>query len=188
MEGGFIQAMTFAVFFAAWFTISQVLGVIKAQKKAILEPFLPNGKVLYEQDLEAIRSTIINQKRKQEQPIVLFTMLEGVLTKFLLDGSTQHALSVTHELSSIESGRFEANQNLLRYLIWAIPSLGFIGTVYGIAAALAIADSDDISLITQTLGIAFDTTLVSLILSAIVMYRFHRLQEQTELLMIEVLP
>ena len=36
--------------------------------------------------------------------------------------------------------------------------------------------------ISSTLGIAFDTTLVSLVLSVIIMWFYHRLQEENDLL------
>lgn len=68
---------------------------------------------------------------------------------------------------------------LPRYLNWAIPILGFIGTVYGISLAAdgiqkIIASqqsltqlSDELSGAISPLGIAFDTTLIALSLSIV---------------------
>ena len=66
-------------------------------------------------------------------------------------------------------------------MIWAIPILGFIGTVWGIsgavsnfssamtsvesAAAVSEALKDNLPLVTADLATAFDTTLLALLLS-----------------------
>ena len=60
----------------------------------------------------------------------------------------------------------ESELSMLRYLVWAIPSIGFIGTVRGIGVALQRADealTGDISGVTSALGVAFNSTLVALI-------------------------
>ena len=69
---------------------------------------------------------------------------------------------------------------MIRYLIWAIPSIGFIGTVRGIGEALAKADQavqGDITGMTNSLGIAFNSTFVALIISIILMFFLHQLQQ-----------
>ena len=72
-----------------------------------------------------------------------------------------------------------------RFMIWAIPILGFIGTVWGIsgavsnfssamtsvesAAAVSEALKDNLPLVTADLATAFDTTLLALLLSVPIM-------------------
>ncbi len=73
--------------------------------------------------------------------------------------------------------QFEAFYALPRYINWAIPILGFIGTVLGISLAtqsLGVILENNSSEVTQLLtsaltplGIAFDTTLIALSLSII---------------------
>ncbi len=78
-----------------------------------------------------------------------------------------------------------------RYINWAIPILGFIGTVLGISLAAAeigkivgssgLGIGDSINSAMQPLGIAFDTTLVALSLSiflALVYTLLQRWEEQ----------
>jgi chemotaxis protein MotA len=65
-------------------------------------------------------------------------------------------------------------------LTWVIPSIGFVGTVIGISQALIIANSGDMEKITSLLGVAFDTTLVALVLSIIIMWFVHQLQEESD--------
>lgn len=75
--------------------------------------------------------------------------------------------------------RQEAENSMIRYLIWAIPSIGFIGTVRGIGEALSHADealAGDIAGMTNSLGVAFNSTLVALLISIFLMFLFHQLQ------------
>ncbi|PHS71505.1 MAG: MotA [Methylophaga sp.] len=75
--------------------------------------------------------------------------------------------------------RQDSENSMIRYLIWAIPSIGFIGTVRGIGQALSLADqalAGDISGMTDSLGVAFNSTLVALLISVFLMFLFHQLQ------------
>lgn len=83
--------------------------------------------------------------------------------------------------SSVEAlaVRQDAENSMIRYLIWAIPSIGFIGTVRGIGEALSLADkalAGDIAGMTNSLGVAFNSTLVALLISIFLMFIFHQLQ------------
>jgi biopolymer transport protein ExbB/TolQ len=84
--------------------------------------------------------------------------------------------------------RLEAGNSIIRYLIWAIPSIGFIGTVRGIGQALAYADealAGDISGMTDSLGIAFNSTLVALFISIFLMALLHQLQRMQDGLVVD---
>lgn len=87
--------------------------------------------------------------------------------------------------------RQQAGLALARYLIWAIPTLGFIGTVVGIGESLeltrdlqglqplrvAVAKSS----VSTSIGVAFDTTFVALVLSLPAMFLFNVLQGLEEM-------
>lgn len=93
--------------------------------------------------------------------------------------------------SSVESlaMRLEADNTMLRYLIWAIPSIGFIGTVRGIGQALSQADqalAGDISDMTASLGIAFNSTFVALVLSILLMLLLHSLQRAQDRRLVDI--
>lgn len=73
-----------------------------------------------------------------------------------------------------------------RFLTWAIPSIGFIGTVVGIGLALLgvgdVMSSDPmksreaLEVISTQLGTAFDTTLVALVTSLVLVLCVHLVQ------------
>lgn len=80
----------------------------------------------------------------------------------------------------------EARNKLVQFLIWAIPTVGFVGTVLGIGDALSgTADIQSSVLSTRvsaesevssSIGLAFDTTFVALVLSFVLMLLFYLLQ------------
>ena len=83
----------------------------------------------------------------------------------------------------------EAENSMIRYLIWAIPSIGFIGTVRGIGQALSQADqalAGNIAGMTNSLGIAFNSTLVALVISIFLMLLLHQLQRIQDSLIVDI--
>ena len=83
----------------------------------------------------------------------------------------------------------EAENSMVRYLIWAIPSIGFIGTVRGIGQALSQADqalAGDISAMANSLGVAFNSTFVALIISIFLMLLLHQLQRIQDGLIVDI--
>ena len=96
--------------------------------------------------------------------------------------STRNVNDVSTAVRSVcenEGDRLESELSMIRYIAWAIPSIGFIGTVRGIGQALALAHQateGDITGVTQSLGVAFNSTFVALLLSLVLMFLIHQLQ------------
>lgn len=86
------------------------------------------------------------------------------------------------------AARIESENAMIRYLIWAIPSIGFIGTVRGIGQALSQADqalAGNIAGMTDSLGVAFNSTLVALFISIVLMFLLHELQRLQDRLVVD---
>ncbi len=100
--------------------------------------------------------------------------------------------------SSADEGRVDASYSLVRVFVWVVPTLGFIGTVIGIGAAvggfsetLEAAASlegmkESIGSVTGGLGIAFDTTLLALVMSILIMFPASAVQRVEENLIARV--
>ncbi|MEZ6068474.1 MAG: MotA/TolQ/ExbB proton channel family protein [Planctomycetaceae bacterium] len=94
--------------------------------------------------------------------------------------------------SDVDANAVGASYSLVKVFIWAIPILGFIGTVIGISAAVGgfsggLADATDINALKDSLGgvtgglsTAFDTTLVALVFSMFVMFPVTSMQKSEE--------
>jgi len=117
-------------------------------------------------------------------PRVLLSSLE----RFGSTRNVQDVSSVANNLCESESERLESELAMIRYIAWAIPSIGFIGTVRGIGAALGEAHravEGDIAGVTENLGIAFNSTFVALMISIVVMFLVHQLQLMQERLVFD---
>ena len=77
---------------------------------------------------------------------------------------------------------------MVRFVAWAIPAIGFVGTVRGIGASLQQAHKaveGDVSGVVAGLGTAFNATLVALSLSILVMLVLHQLQLRQERMVLD---
>jgi len=115
------------------------------------------------------------KQRQMVLPRALLTALQRFsTTRSLLDVSNS-----THLIFESEAERLESELSMIRYISWAIPSIGFIGTVRGIGEALGQADlavQGDISGVTASLGLAFNSTFTALLISIFLMFLVHQLQ------------
>lgn len=112
-----------------------------------------------------------------ETPLV--RTLTASLRRFLITGDVQNTSDAIESSVEALSVKQEAENSMIRYLIWAIPSIGFIGTVRGIGVALSKADealAGDIAGMIDGLGVAFNSTLVALLISVGLMFLLHQLQ------------
>jgi biopolymer transport protein ExbB/TolQ len=71
---------------------------------------------------------------------------------------------------------------LVRYLVWVIPTFGFIGTIVGISISMGQINPEhvDLKAITSSLGLAFYTTLVALLQSAVLVLLLNLVQAREE--------
>jgi hypothetical protein len=91
-------------------------------------------------------------------------------------------------LADLEVSRAHASYGLFRVVLWAIPILGFLGTVIGITMALNGVDlqAPDQSMVhvLTGLGLKFDTTALALTLSMLLMF-VHFLVDRSETALLE---
>lgn len=124
----------------------------------------------------------------EQQDYLLPRTLVAALQRFATTGSIQDVASTIREDCETESDRLDSEMSMIRYIAWAIPSIGFIGTVRGIGQALGQAYQaveGDITGVTASLGVAFNSTFVALVLSIIIMFCLHQLQLRQERLVLD---
>lgn len=123
---------------------------------------------------------------------ILANMVRLGLGKYAVSRSGPDVAEVVRNQADIEYARLTASLGgLVSYLAWAIPAIGFIGTVRGLAGAFGLAGSGEADITaftrqaTDQLKIAFDCTLVALVLSIALMYLLHTVQRAEETLVID---
>jgi len=125
---------------------------------------------------------------EQQRSLLIPRTLRTALTRFAVTGSVQTATDAVTESCNTEGDRLDSELSMVRYITWAIPSIGFIGTVRGIGAALGQAHEavqGNIAGVTGSLGVAFNSTLVALLISMVVMFFMHQLQQRQERLVLD---
>lgn len=114
------------------------------------------------------------------------------LQHFKVRGNTQEVAGMLSSQSEIDAIAVESSYTIMNVFLWAIPILGFIGTVMGISAsvgsfsgAMEAAQEIDklkgaLGEVTGGLGVAFDTTLVALVMSVILIFPIKAMQKAEE--------
>lgn len=125
----------------------------------------------------------------RQRPYILAKMIQMALTKFAVSRKAPDVGEVVRNQADVEQNRLVTSMSTISYLVWAIPAIGFLGTVRGLAGGMSKAgnqrDADFIKQVTDQLGIAFDCTFVALALSVVLMYLLHIVQRAEELLIID---
>ncbi len=141
----------------------------------------PGARILPEDAREYARQ--LQALPAEEQRLLLPRTALAALDRFRATRSIQDSSTTAREVCGAESDRLDSELAMIRYIAWAIPSIGFIGTVRGIGDALTQAHravQGDISGVTEALGVAFNSTFVALLLSLLLMFVLHQLQLSQE--------
>ena len=96
-----------------------------------------DGTVLRRADVAAIHDRVKGSDPDGRH--LLQRMLTGALLQFRNSGSIDQVTSMIELSLELYQHEIEMRYNMLRYVIWLIPTLGFIGTVLGIAFAMRTA-------------------------------------------------
>ena len=132
--------------------------------------------------------TTLNAFDTEIRNTVVVKTLMSVMRRYCSTGDLQSAADACIAAADNEAARMESELSMIRYIIWAIPSIGFIGTVRGIGDALSqaqLALQGDIAGMTNSLGVAFNSTLVALLISILLMLLVHQLQGMQDSLVLE---
>jgi biopolymer transport protein ExbB/TolQ len=163
---------------------------LRSQRKLLSADLmnLPPGIVIVPEDCrEYLRR--LEQLPAKERDYVVPRVLGSALKRFGATGQVQDASTTVHNVCESEAARLDAELAILRFGVWATPALGFVGTVRGIGLALQgaqLAMAGDTSAVTGGLGISFNSTLVALTLSIVLVYTLHEIQLAQERLVLDV--
>lgn len=116
----------------------------------------------------------------------LFRLVQRIIFQFQSSRSIDQANTLLNSSLELFNHEVDLRYGLVRYLAWLLPTLGFMGTVVGIALALAYAGQADfqdpnlLGEVSARLAVAFNTTLLALLLSAVLVFLQHLIQTHEE--------
>ncbi|MBF0289065.1 MAG: MotA/TolQ/ExbB proton channel family protein [SAR324 cluster bacterium] len=155
-----------------------------------------------EEQLNEISKFLENEKIKRFPNSLIFRRVRRIFHHIKAIPKKEEINKIFDYQAQIDYNRMENSYTLLNVFIWAIPILGFIGTVFGIGEAIAefssfIRSVSSVELssqmrsalggVTSGLSIAFNTTFLALVfvIPIMVMSSFLRKTEEDLLLMME---
>ncbi|MEM8845094.1 MAG: MotA/TolQ/ExbB proton channel family protein [Pseudomonadota bacterium] len=120
---------------------------------------------------------------QDQQNFLVPRALQTSIERFNSSQNVQDVAQAMQSVCDAEYERLESELSIIRYIAWAIPSVGFLGTVRGIGDALGQAHKaveGDIIGVTESLGVAFNSTFIALCISIVLMFIVHQLQLMQE--------
>ena len=129
-----------------------------------------------------VRVSTLLSREKLNGPIdLLIDILETGAAHGTVGPASQRMRAAAFEFKEKVLGRLWP----VDYLLWLLPTIGFVGTIYGISMSLAStkglfksqsAFDEEIAKVVDGLGVAFDTTAMALVCAAVLYLLLKRLE------------
>ncbi len=163
------------------------------QKSAMMLDLLPTeiSREITLDGLDNFVSHILSLPSEARQSVLVNRVLRGI-EHFRVRKSAAETVTMMESQSAIDASNVASSYTIIKVFIWAMPILGFIGTVMGVSSAVSglsstLENASDVSAVTESmkgvfggLGTAFDTTLLALVMSLIVKIPTSTLQKSEE--------
>jgi biopolymer transport protein ExbB/TolQ len=163
---------------------------VRRQRRAFTLDLLPPEVCILPEDARLLQRRV-EQQEARGGPYLLANMIRLALGKYAVSRSGHEVSDTVKAQADVDMSRMVSSMSMVHYLAWAIPAIGFLGTVRGLAGSLTLggetkmAIADFIKQATGHLNVAFDCTLVALALSLVVMFLLHAVQREEESLVID---
>jgi len=176
---------------SAWVVLKdyeQEQGVM-AQRRLLDKPLVSveEGRKVLPEDARKLARPL-EALPQPERGFLLPRALRGALNRYGSTASIADVSNVVRDLCDTEADRMDSELSMVRYITWAIPSIGFIGTVRGIGDALGNAHeavAGNIAAVTASLGVAFNSTFIALLISIVIMFLMHQITLMQERMVLE---
>ena len=180
----------FLFFWAATMLVGK-LRKIRRQQRAMLFDVLPSeiGEKITERNLDKFLEYISELPKNAVGSFLVTRCVRG-LEHFRVRKSAADTATMLSSQSDLDAGSVDSSYTMFHVFIWAIPILGFLGTVIGVSSAVGgftdtLSSSSDmeslkvgLKSITGGLGTSFDTTLVALAMAMILTFPVSALQKR----------
>jgi len=135
---------------------------------------------------------VIKKFSDKEKKLMLVNRIDKAAQRLRNTKSSAEMDDIMTSLSDIDHKIIESSYTGVRFIAGVIPILGFLGTVYGISIAITkftsvlerASDFEGVkpalNLATTNLGIAFDTTLIALLFSGLILLINALIQKREE--------
>lgn len=168
-----VENVEVVLFCCALGTLAAKLWTNRAERRAFAADVLPtwDGKPAPVDEAPQLLAHLRRLPRRW-QNTYLARRVQAVLDFLCQRHSAADLDDQLRALADADVGALENSYALTRFITWAIPILGFLGTVLGITGAISGVKSDDLELgsVTGGLAYAFDATALALGITMITMF------------------
>ena len=176
LAGHWVEYVEVAMFFVGLAALVVKAAELRSQRRDLgdewLEPIPEGGQNPADAQMLAASLVDADGKGERVRSSYLVRRLRDALDIVVRTGSADTLEDHLKYLSDLDASRAAQSYGLVRFVIWAIPIMGFLGTVIGITDAIAClspSQLDNMTGVVSGLGTAFDTTAIALGLSMVLM-------------------
>lgn len=179
-----IHSVNWLLFFIGLGRLSYRWREANAEERELKQEYLPPEQdiILTNEDLGQLYQKLRSAPKRRFLP----RLLERTVTQYQGNKSVSHTHTLLDSSLDLYLHELDLGYHMIRYIVWLIPTIGFIGSVIGIGGALSVAgaakvdDPDLLSNTTSAMSIAFNGTFIALLLSAVLVYILHIAQQKEE--------
>lgn len=174
---------------------------LRKQRSAMLIQALPTDidEEINPANLKSFHDHIINFPKALRNTYIVNRIRKALEFFYVRQNNPEVAQMITAQ-SEVDAAKVSSSYSMVKVFLWAIPIMGFIGTVLGIGNAIGgfgavfgAGEGGDMSQIKEPLlavlgsmGVAFDTTLLALVFSIILSFPASGLQNEEDDLVTDV--
>lgn len=174
---------------------------IRKQRRAMLIQALPTdiSEEINPMNLKDFHDHVINFPKPLRNTYIVNRIRKALEFFYVRQNNPEVAQMITAQ-SEVDAAKVGSSYSMVKVFLWAIPIMGFIGTVLGIGSAIGgfgavfgAGEGGDMSEIKEPLlavlasmGVAFDTTLLALVFSILLSFPASGLQNEEDDLVTDV--
>lgn len=184
-----VEYITTVMFFVALAVLGIKFLKIRFQKAALRQSPVLGGREAEKVDARYVDRYLdrLGQFEKKFGSSILTGRLRVALQFIRRCGSADELDTELRYLSEEDAAKADSDYGLVRLVLWAVPMLGFLGTVVGITMALGGLDLNAINesskILSAGLSVAFDTTALAIALDVVLYFiQFLVYREESNLL------
>ncbi|MCB1064753.1 MAG: MotA/TolQ/ExbB proton channel family protein [Verrucomicrobiae bacterium] len=187
-------ATTLLTFWCSGILIFKFINLRK-QRRAMLIEALPEdiAPEINAQNVVEFHNHVINFPKPLRNTFII-NRIRKALEFFYIRQNNPDVAQMISSQSEVDANKVAGSYSMVKVFLWAIPIMGFIGTVLGIGTAIGgfgsvlnVGDSGDMNQIVEALtpvlgsmGVAFDTTLLALVFSIMLSFPASGLQNSED--------
>lgn len=182
-----LQVLMWYLFFTSLVYFVKFYIEVKRHASGLKQAKLPEDErvIIQKKDLkkyfQPVREDAVKERSYASQ------MIFNVIYQVHNTNSVRGLSDIVYKNIEYFSNEIDIKYNLANYIVWLLPTLGFIGTVIGIMDALTFVSevgvnniNNSFDMVVEKMSVAFDTTLVALCLSSILMFFLNLVRSEHE--------